>query len=300
VPAVVWRILPPSIERLCDGEVVPIPNLPPTIEFPATWSALVVALSMVAPPHTSSFERVEVEVFKALPINTWLVDVPRRTPELLKKVQLLSEPLPDPAWSVPQVNWRVAALQSSLSAESEQERSPAPAIVPFIYMLVVVALVDVAFVKTAVEGVEVPIGVFSMLPPVIVSASAICASVAIPRTSAKLIPSVEVAESVYPTPVPTRSCPKVGVEERPVPPYKTPIEVVAETIPLFACKGPLSEPSVKFETTALVALRSEAKRLVEVAFVVVEFMKLAFAKYEVDEAKMPDCAQSAEVVAAVS
>ena len=44
-------------------------------------------------------------------------------------------------------------------------------------------------------------------------------------------------------------------------------------------------------------------KLVEVAFVVVAFdvdalMKFAFTKYDVEDAKMPDCAQIGEVVAA--
>jgi hypothetical protein len=39
----------------------------------------------------------------------------------------------------------------------------------------------------------------------------------------------------------------------PVPPYRTPIDVVALTTPLFACSGPLREPpSVRVPTKSLV------------------------------------------------
>ncbi len=46
--------------------------------------------------------------------------------------------------------------------------------------LVVVAFVAVALVNTPVDGVSVPIGVLLMVPPLMVSASGICASVARP------------------------------------------------------------------------------------------------------------------------
>ncbi len=46
--------------------------------------------------------------------------------------------------------------------------------------LVEVAFVAVALVNTPVDGVAAPIGVFSIVPPLIVSASGICASVARP------------------------------------------------------------------------------------------------------------------------
>jgi hypothetical protein len=32
-----------------------------------------------------------------------------------------------------------------------------------------------------------------------------------------------------------------GADVNPVPPYNTPIDVVAETVPLFACRGPLND-----------------------------------------------------------
>ena len=56
-----------------------------------------------------------------------------------------------------------------------------------------VALVEVELVKTPVEGVEAPMGVFSMVPPEMVSASVTCASVAEPTRSEKLTPREEVA-----------------------------------------------------------------------------------------------------------
>ena len=49
-----------------------------------------------------------------------------------------------------------------------------------------------------------------------------------------------VAVKVYPPEeFPTSSCPYVGADVSPVPPYSTPMEEVAETTPLFACRGPL-------------------------------------------------------------
>ena len=45
--------------------------------------------------------------------------------------------------------------------------------------------------------------------------------------------------------------PKEGPDVRPVPPYFTPTEVVAETIPLFACNGPFKEPTVTFPLKVL-------------------------------------------------
>ena len=44
--------------------------------------------------------------------------------------------------------------------------------------------------------------------------------------------------------LPTNIFPYDGADVRPVPPYSTPTEVVAETTPLFACSGPLSVPNV--------------------------------------------------------
>ena len=99
-------------------------------------------------------------------------------------------------------------------------------------------------VNTPVEGVAAPMGVLLIVPPLIVRASVTCASEADPTKFAKAMLSVEVAESVYPVPLPTKSCPKEGVVVSPVPPYTTPIEVVADTTPLLACSGPLSEERV--------------------------------------------------------
>ena len=64
---------------------------------------------------------------------------------------------------------------------------------PEINELVVVALVEVEFVKTPVFGVVLPIGVFSMVPALMVRLSATCASVAEPMSEVKLIPRDEVA-----------------------------------------------------------------------------------------------------------
>lgn len=63
-------------------------------------------------PETSSFES---DVVAVAPINTWLVVVEMRTPELLKNVQLTS--LPVPPSSVPQRKFPdVSALRSQLAA----------------------------------------------------------------------------------------------------------------------------------------------------------------------------------------
>ena len=45
------------------------------------------------------------------------------------------------------------------------------------------------------------------------------ATASVPVVSAMSMPRVEVATSAYPEPVPRRICPKVGVDERPVPPF---------------------------------------------------------------------------------
>ena len=108
------------------------------------------------------------------------------------------------------------------------------------------------------------------------------ATASVPVVSAMSMPRVEVATSAYPEPVPRRICPKVGVDERPVPPFagvsavesvSAPVEenedvaeppkyavvaenivelapplkfmreVVAETSPLFAWSGPFNAPA---------------------------------------------------------
>ena len=59
-------------------------------------------------------------------------------------------------------------------------------------------------------------------------------------------PSDDVAVSVYPPDeLPTSICPYDGADVKPVPPYRTPTDVVADTTPAFACSGPLSEPNVR-------------------------------------------------------
>jgi hypothetical protein len=64
-------------------------------------------------------------------------------------------------------------------------------------------------------------------------------------------PSDEVAVSAYvPLLCPTRIFPKLGAVVSPVPPYMTPTEVVAETMPLFAWSGPLSEPMARLVVVA--------------------------------------------------
>ena len=52
-------------------------------------------------------------------------------------------------------------------------------------------------------------------------------------------PRDDVAVSVYPPDeLPTSIFPNDGAVERPVPPYITPTDVVADTTPLLACRGP--------------------------------------------------------------
>src|SRR3989338_242488 len=71
-------------------------------------------------PETSSFES---DVVAVAPINTWLVVVEMRTPELLKNVQLTS--LPVPPSSVPQRKFPdVSALRSQLAAFNVEPGPP--------------------------------------------------------------------------------------------------------------------------------------------------------------------------------
>jgi hypothetical protein len=97
--------------------------------------------------------------------------------------------------------------------------------------LVEVALVDVELVKTAVFGVAAPMGVFSIVPPLMVSASGTCASVAEPTSEVKLIPSDDVASCWYePPPYAPRRMPADVGDEIPVPPppaVKSPASVFA-------------------------------------------------------------------------
>ncbi len=82
LPDATWRMLPPATLSFCVGLVLPMPTLPTKEAIPPTEKPLVVlALSNVAPPTTSSLESVEVEV---KPMSTWLVVVETRTPEPLK------------------------------------------------------------------------------------------------------------------------------------------------------------------------------------------------------------------------
>jgi hypothetical protein len=99
------------------------------------------------------------------------------------------------------------------------------------YWLVEVAEVEVEFVKTPVDGVVAPIGVFSIVPPEMVRLFATCASVAEPIRSVKLMPSDDVASCWYVPPAyePRRMPAAVG-ELIPVPPppaVKRPASVFA-------------------------------------------------------------------------
>ena len=97
--------------------------------------------------------------------------------------------------------------------------------------MVEVAFVDVAFVKTPVDGVVAPIGVLSITPPLMVRLSATCASVAVPTKLAKLIPSDEVESCWYVPPAyDPRRIPAAEGFEIPVPPppaVKSPASVLA-------------------------------------------------------------------------
>src|SRR3989344_2955114 len=100
------------------------------------------------------------------------------------------------------------------------------------YWFVDVAFVEVELVKTPVDGVAAPIGVFSMVPAEMVRLSATCASVAEPMRDVKLMPRDEVASCCHPPPayVPKRMPAAVGFE-MPVPPppaVKRPASVLAK------------------------------------------------------------------------
>src|SRR3989344_3751958 len=86
----------------------------PALNVPVAARLVVVALSIVAPPTTSSLESVEVEV---KPMSAWSAAVVTRMPDPLKCVQLMSEP--EAPESVPQE--KVPPAHSSLSAEVLQE-----------------------------------------------------------------------------------------------------------------------------------------------------------------------------------
>ena len=82
-----------------------------------------------------------------------------------------------------------------------------------------VAFVDVAFVATTVDGVVAPIGVLSIVPPLIVKASVTCASEAVPTRLAKLIARDEVESCCHDPPAYEPSkIPAADGEEIPVPP----------------------------------------------------------------------------------
>ena len=91
------------------------------------------------------------------------------------------------------------------------------------YWLVEVALVEVELVKTPVDGVAAPIGVFSIVPAEMVRLSATCESVAEPMSEVKLIPNVDVASCCHPPPAyePSSIPAAVGLAI-PVPPPPTP------------------------------------------------------------------------------
>ena len=86
-----------------------------------------------------------------------------------------------------------------------------------------------------------------------------------------MIPSDDVAVSVYPpVELPTSSCPYVGAVVIPVPPYNTPTDVVADTTPLLACRGPFRDERVRDAMNAFVVLELSATSDDIYAFVVVE------------------------------
>ena len=58
----------------------------------------------------------------------------------------------------------------------------------------------------------------------------------------EIMPKDDVAYAVYPPDMLPTSTDEEAMEVRPVPPYSTPIEVVAETRPLFAWRGPFNVP----------------------------------------------------------
>ena len=64
----------------------------------------------------------------------------------------------------------------------------------------------------------------------------------VPVVSDTAMPRVDVADRVYPElALPTNRFPYDGAVVRPVPPYSTPMDVVADTVPAFACNGPFRD-----------------------------------------------------------
>ena len=138
---------------------------------------------------------------------------------------------------------------------------------------VVVALVPVAFPKTKLPvsvveekeplEMEAPESV-GLVPkttaPVPVSSESHCAKVADDEKR------LEVAMAVKPPEEFPMMSWLLEMEVSPVPPYRTPIEVVAETVPLLAESGPLREPIVAFPATRLVVEAYEDEKSVEEAF----------------------------------
>ena len=81
-------------------------------------------------------------------------------------------------------------------------------------------------------------------PPLVDVVAKVCVGAVKPLSEYKS-PREEVAVRLYPpVELPRRILPYEGDDDRPVPPYKTPIDVVAETTPALACKGPLNELKV--------------------------------------------------------
>ena len=67
----------------------------------------------------------------------------------------------------------------------------------------------------------------------------------VPIKSDIAILRVDVAVKAYPPDeFPTNTFPYDGTDESPVPPYTTPMDVVAETTPFAAVKGPFAVPKV--------------------------------------------------------
>ncbi len=81
-----------------------------------------------------------------------------------------------------------------------------------------VAFVDVALVKTPVDGVTAPRGVFSIVPPEMVKLLSTWASVAEPTNEEKAMPRDEVANCNHVFPAPPINSEEEAIVASPVPP----------------------------------------------------------------------------------
>ncbi len=136
---------------------------------------------------------------------------------------------------------------------------------PEILWFVVVALVEVLLVKTPVDGVVAPmaeesIGVLVIVAPFNVMVSGICASVADPVRSAKLMPNVEVATWTMVFAAPPMNVPNCAIVESPVPPRVAgSVPVVSErAIPsVDVADGAYTPPAVPRSTCPKVGVAVE-------------------------------------------